>query len=96
MLRDNSQVDNTEICSKNIFQPLTELNTPIFNRFDNSSAGVTFSDGIGAVLDPDNQFVFPILRAESSTVSLLPKNSQRTENKLSSESGEELTLVAGY
>ena len=54
--------------SKNLFKPLVDMNQPVFDRFDNSSAGVSFT-GIGAALDQSNQFVFPILRAESTTVS---------------------------
>ena len=51
--------------------------------------------GIGAYLDPENQFVFPILRAEQSTVSVA--NATKNEDiKISSTSGEQLTLVAGY
>lgn len=44
---------------------------PVFDKFDNtnSSSGVIFS-GCGSYLDPENQFVFPILRAESTTASV--------------------------
>ena len=77
------------MASKNIFQPLTELTTPIFDRFANSSAGVQFT-GEGAYLDPKNEFVFPILRAEATTVSAHP------EKGASGLSGEQLTLVSGF
>ena len=94
-LKDNSQVDPQRVTSKNLFQPLTDLNSPIFDRFDNSSAGVVFGNGVGAYLDPNNQFVFPILRAEQSTVSV--SNATKDEDmRISSTSGEQLTLVAGY
>ena len=42
-------------------------------------------------MDPANQFVFPILRAESTTVSVFD-----SEDKISDVSGEQLTLVAGF
>ena len=76
---DNSQADSSRIVSKNLFQPLADLNTPVFDRFDNKSAGVSFSDGIGLVLDPTNQFVFPILRAESTTLSYMPSKKEISE-----------------
>lgn len=78
------------MASKNLFSPLTELNLPVFDRFDNSSAGVQFN-GIGSFLDPTNQFVFPILRAESTTISVFD-----SEDQISDLSGEQLTLVAGF
>lgn len=81
--------------SKNLFQPLTDLSQPVFSRFDNSSSGVVFGKGIGAYLDPENQFVFPILRAEQSTVSVA-NETEKEPFKISGLSGEQLTLVAGY
>ena len=57
------------VASKNLFEHLTNLDTPIFDRFPDESDGLLFS-GIGSLLDPNNQFVFPILRAEASTVSV--------------------------
>ena len=56
------------VASANLFRPLSDLTHPVFNRFDNSSAGVSY-EGIGAILDEKNEFVFPILRAESTTIS---------------------------
>jgi hypothetical protein len=50
------------IMSKNIFTELTNLQTPVFSLKEH----VAFK-GIGATLDPENKFVFPILRAEAST-----------------------------
>ena len=48
------------------------------------------------LLDPTNEFVFPILRAESTTVSVLPPKKEGDQAKISDVSGEQLTLVAGY
>lgn len=67
---------------------------PIFDKFDNSSAGVVFS-GTGSYLDPSNQHVFPILRAESTAVSVAPAT-EKAGVIISETSGEQLTLVAGY
>jgi len=75
------------VTSKNLFQPLTDLSTPVFDRFDNSSSGVVFTNGIGAYLDPQNQFVFPILRAEQSTVSVA-NETEKEQFKISGLSGE--------
>ena len=94
-MRDNSQADPWKVTSKNVFQPLTDLNSPVFDRFDNSSSGVVFNSGIGAYLDPANQFVFPILRAEQTTVSVA-NATEKEPIKISQTSGEQLTLVAGY
>jgi len=74
---------------------MTDGQMPVFDRFANSSLGVSYN-GIGSVLDPSNQFVFPILRAESTTISV---NDAKTDDDKSTEveiSGEQLTLVAGY
>ena len=72
--------------SKNIFSPLTSgaLDLPVFDRFDNSSAGVLF-EGIGSYLDPQNQYVFPILRAESTTASVLLGNEGNVTSNVSGE-----------
>ena len=79
--------------SKNLFSPLTDYRVPVFDKFDNSS-GVLF-EGVGSYLDPTNQFVFPILRAESTTVSVSESNNEATV-QTSDLSGEQMTLVAGY
>ncbi len=69
---------------------------PVFDRFANESQGVSFQ-GVGAVLDPSNKFAFPILRAESTTVSINPEKKERSEGDSQVVvSGEQLTLVAGY
>ena len=53
-------------------------------------------DGVGTYLDPENQFVFPILRAESTTVSVGQPKEEGDPVRISNTSGEQLTLVAGY
>ena len=75
---------------------MSSYQTPVFDTFDERSDGVSFSDGIGMLLDPTNEFVFPILRAESTTVSVLPPKKEGDQAKISDVSGEQLTLVAGY
>ena len=52
-----------------MFEPLTRLDQPVFDRFSEEGDGLLYS-GIGSLLDPNNKFVFPIIRAESSTVSI--------------------------
>jgi len=52
------------VMSKNIFRELTDLETPVFTL----NEPVAFK-GIGSSLDPENKYVFPILRAEASTTS---------------------------
>jgi hypothetical protein len=52
------------VLSRNVFDELTNLDTPIFEARER----VAFK-GIGQYLDPSNQFVFPILRAEPTTTS---------------------------
>mmetsp|Transcript_40170 Transcript_40170/g.38667 ORF Transcript_40170/g.38667 Transcript_40170/m.38667 type:complete len:85 (+) Transcript_40170:355-609(+) len=46
---------------------------------------------MGHVLDPLNEFVFPILRAEPTTYSY-----SKEKSEISTVSGEALTLVSGY
>ena len=41
------------VASKNVFTALTDPNVPVFDKFDNSSAGVLF-EGVGHLLDPEN------------------------------------------
>ena len=48
--------------------PLYENVNPVFTKPCDESSGVSFK-GIGSVLDKSNRHVFPILRAESTTVS---------------------------
>ena len=47
--------------------------------------------GIAHVVDPKNQFVFPILRAEPSSYSY-----NHEKKSFSKVSGEHLSLVSGY
>lgn len=75
------------IHSKNFFEPFKTTSKGLFSQSDKPIA----YSGIGAVLDTQNQFVFPILRAEPSTFSF---NGDKSD--VSKVSGEALTLVAGY
>jgi len=50
---------------------LTNLKTPVFE----ANERIAFS-GIGQKIDPNNQFVFPILRAEPTTVSKKTKGKE--------------------
>ena len=77
----------SHIASKNLFEPLVNLDTPIFNGFSADSDGLLYS-GIGSILDPENQFVFPILRAESTTVSV-------TDVEVSEEIPSQISAVSG-
>ena len=84
------------IASKNLFEPLSQRETPIFDEFSQDSDGLLYS-GIGALIDPKNQFVFPILRAEQSTVSMTDvEQHDEIPSTISEVSGEQLSLVAGY
>lgn len=80
-MKDYGQIDSSTVASKNFFAPMTDGQMPVFDRFANSSLGVSYN-GIGSVLDPSNQFVFPILRAESTTISV---NDAKTEDDQSTE-----------
>lgn len=80
-VRDNTQADPSVVSSKNIFAPLTDLSLPVF---DSSSQGIKFS-GVGSYLDPENQFVFPILRAEPTTISSVSSGDQKKVSELSGE-----------
>ena len=75
-MKDYGQIDSATVASKNFFDPISYGQIPVFDRFANSSLGVSYN-GIGSVLDPSNQFVFPILRAESTTISV---NDQKTDD----------------
>jgi len=52
------------VMSSNIFKELTDLQTPVFTL----DHPVAFK-GIGSVIDTNNKYAFPILRAETSTTS---------------------------
>ena len=91
-----SSENQSFITSKNLFEPLVNLDTPIFDKFPGDSDGLLFS-GVGSLIDPDNQFVFPILRAEASTVSVTDLNiSEDIPSKVSAVSGEQLALISGF
>ena len=79
--------------------PLYENVNPVFTKPCDESSGVSFK-GIGSVLDKSNRHVFPILRAESTTVSETDLKARLTpspdDKQYSSVQGEKLTLVAGY
>jgi oligosaccharyltransferase complex subunit beta len=77
------------VFSKNFFEPFTTTSKGIFSKNEKS---IAFS-GIGQVLDPNNQYVFPILRAEQTTFSY---NQEKNSGEYSKISGEALTLVSGY
>ena len=78
----------SHVTSKNLFEPLVNLDTPVFDSFETDGDGLLYS-GIGAILDPENQFVFPILRAESTTVSVTDLDiSDEIPSKVSAVSGE--------
>jgi hypothetical protein len=47
--------------SNNLFKPLTGMNTPVFTFSNETEIAFT---GIGAILDRENQYVFPILSAK--------------------------------
>ena len=73
--------------SQNFFEPLRK---EVNSLFTIPETPIAFS-GVGLNLDPKNNFAFPILRAEPSTFSFNPEQSE-----ISKVSGEQLTLVAGY
>lgn len=73
--------------------------TPLFkdkNIFSELKRPVMFEDGVGAVLDnnQNNKFVFPILKGDPSSLSYNPSAPSRAETGIAS--GQQLTLVAGY
>lgn len=88
------------IASKNLFERLTDLETPVFDKFDHHGDGLIYS-GIGGIIDPANKFAFPILRAEATTksVTTLEVGSDSDAGEISSQisdvSGEQLALVSG-
>jgi oligosaccharyltransferase complex subunit beta len=77
------------IYSRNLFEPFTTTSKGIFSKSERS---IAFS-GVGQVLDQNNQYLFPILRAEPTTFSFNP---EKNSGDISKISGEALTLVSGY
>lgn len=63
--------------SKNLFEPLVG-NKNVFTKLDRP---VLFEDGVGALLDSENnnQHVFPILRADKGAYSYNPGAPERKE-----------------
>jgi len=75
---------NPYIKTSNFFSPLNNIHTPVFSKQE-----ITYS-GIGHVLDPENKFVFPILRNSSSAVSA------ESTGDLADTDNNKLSLVSGF
>ena len=73
--------------SRNFFHPFKTTSRGLFTQHEKP---IAFS-GVGQIIDSSNKFVFPILRAESSTFSF---NAEK--NEIAKVSGESITLVSGY
>ena len=88
-----SRSNSDAIFSSNIFEPLTDTSKQSQKTFSRpqKSNPIAYS-GIGQINDPNNQFVFPILRAEQSTYSF----NKGIEQLANTKSGEEIVLVSGY
>ena len=78
--------------SANLFHPLSSNQNPVFTPLSENK--VAFQ-GIGSVLDQNNRYVFPILRADQTTMSVTSLVDPDSP-AFSSVSGEQLTLVAGF
>ncbi len=72
------------IRTSNFFGPLTSLHHPVFSKQE-----IAYS-GIGHVLDPENKFVFPILRGSDSAISA------ENTGDLSDSDNNRLSLVSGF
>ena len=83
------------IGSRNLFKTLTENQNPVFSPLSEKSGNIAYK-GIGSVLDQSNRYVFPILRGESTTMSMTDIEPTDEVSTISNVSGEQLTLVAGY
>ena len=81
-VQDDSK--NEFVRTSNLFEPLTNLHTKIFTQHSIAYAG------IGHVIDPNNKFVFPILRGSPSTISVDNSSGSTKENT------SKLTLVSGF
>jgi Oligosaccharyltransferase 48 kDa subunit beta len=75
------------VYSKNFFEPFTSTSKGIFSE---SEKPIAFS-GVGQIIDSNNQYVFPILRAEHTTFSF-----NEDKNDVARVSGDAITLVSGY
>ena len=76
------------IYSRNLFEPFTSTSKGIFSQ---SEKPVAFTGGVAQIIDPENQYVFPILKAEQTTFSL-----HSDKNEVAKSSGDAITLVSGY
>ena len=90
-MKDNSSIGSDSpqltniVQSKNMFKPLTANQTPVFQPLKYKS--VAFK-GIGSVLDQNNRYVFPILRAEQTTISANSIKTNEETPPISAISGE--------
>lgn len=85
--------DGEIVFSKHVFEGLFDIREDgkhAYDVFSELKAEVAFR-GIGHVVDPKNDFVFPILRAASTSFSTRPDYSE-----ISRVSGGHLNLVSGY
>jgi hypothetical protein len=85
-----SEGDLATVFSSNIFKPLTQLNNPVLTP----NQKVKFS-GIGQLLDLENSMVFPILSGEERHQSRSVDCTSKCD-KISSTTGQQITLVSGY
>lgn len=80
--------------SNNLFKPLTEMHTPVFTFSNQTQIAFT---GIGAILDRENQYVFPILSANLNSYSATHYEvTAENPARISDAQGERLVVVAGY
>ena len=89
-VRDYSKNENGKLAtvhSKNFFEPFTTTSKGIFSQ---NEKPIAFS-GVGQIIDSSNQYVFPILRAESTSFSF-----NEEKNEVAKVSGDAITLVSGY
>jgi Oligosaccharyltransferase 48 kDa subunit beta len=86
-LKDYSQESTSDVLySSNFFEPFKTTSKGIFT----TSGKIAFGSGVGQTIDSSNQYAFPILRAEQSTVSV------KEDGSVAKVSGEAITLVSGY
>lgn len=84
-VRDETNGTSERVISDEFYPPLMSSSV-----FDIGQVGF---QGIGHTLDPENPYVFPILRAESSTYS---KQDYKDFKEVSKVGGQQLSLVSGY
>uniref|UniRef100_A0A7S3IMK6 Dolichyl-diphosphooligosaccharide--protein glycosyltransferase 48 kDa subunit n=1 Tax=Strombidium inclinatum TaxID=197538 RepID=A0A7S3IMK6_9SPIT len=73
--------------SNNMFSPLGR----VFSKLERP---VLFEDGIGAIVDTQNEYVFPILKSDPSGYSYHPQASEEKQHGFGA--GQQLSLVTGY